>query len=46
MSSGKHVMCEKAITLNTAELVEANALAREHGVVLMDACTILHMPLY
>lgn len=39
-------MCEKAITLNTAELVEANALAREHGVVLMDACTILHMPLY
>ncbi|MBO7674618.1 MAG: Gfo/Idh/MocA family oxidoreductase [Atopobiaceae bacterium] len=46
LAAGKHVMCEKAITLNTAELVEANALAREHGVVLMDACTILHMPLY
>lgn len=46
LSAGKHVLCEKAITLNSAELDEARAIAREHSVVLMDATTILHMPLY
>ena len=46
LAAGKHVMCEKAITLNSTELDEALAIAREHGVVLMDACTELHMPLY
>ena len=46
LAAGKHVMCEKSITLNSAELEEAKALAAEHHVVLMDACTILHMPLY
>ena len=37
---------EKAITLNSAELDEACAIADEHNVVLMDATTVLHMPLY
>ena len=46
LAAGKHVLCEKSITLNSAELDEARALAREHNVVLMDATTILHMPLY
>ena len=46
LAAGKHVMCEKAITLNSDELDEAIALARENNVVLMDACTELHMPLY
>lgn len=46
LSAGKHVLCEKAITLNYAELDEARALARDNGVVLMDATTVLHMPLY
>ena len=46
LAAGKHVLCEKAITLNSAELDEARAIAREHNVVLMDATTILHMPLY
>lgn len=46
LNAGKHVLCEKAITLNTEELDEGMALAREPGLVLMDACTILHMPLY
>ncbi len=46
LAAGKHVVCEKSITLNTAELDEAIALARDNGVILMDACTILHMPLY
>ena len=46
LTAGKHVLCEKSITLNSAELAEARELASVHGVQLMDACTILHMPLY
>ena len=46
LENGKHVLCEKAITLNSAELDEARAIADEHNVVLMDATTVLHMPLY
>ena len=45
LAAGKHVLCEKAITLNSAELDEARAIAAEHNVVLMDATTVLHMPL-
>ena len=46
LAAGKHVLCEKSITLNSDELAEARRIADEHGVVLMDATTILHMPLY
>lgn len=46
LAAGKHVLCEKSITLNSEELAEARAIADEHHVVLMDATTILHMPLY
>lgn len=46
LAAGKHVLCEKSITLNSAELNEARAIADANGVVLMDATTILHMPLY
>ena len=46
LAAGKHVLCEKSITLNSAELDEARALAEKSGAVLMDATTILHMPLY
>ncbi|MDD5799251.1 MAG: Gfo/Idh/MocA family oxidoreductase [Coriobacteriales bacterium] len=46
LAAGKHVLCEKSITLNSEELAEARQLADEHHVVLMDATTILHMPLY
>lgn len=46
LAAGKHVLCEKSITLNSEELAEARTIADEHGVVLMDATTILHMPLY
>jgi predicted dehydrogenase len=45
LSHGKHVLCEKSITLNTAELEEAKALAEENNVVLAEAMTIYHMPL-
>lgn len=46
LAAGKHVLCEKSITLNSAELEEALALAQEHHVVLAEAMTIYHMPLY
>lgn len=46
LAAGKNVLCEKAITLNSDELSEARAIAAEHDAILMDATTILHMPLY
>ncbi|MDO4295954.1 MAG: Gfo/Idh/MocA family oxidoreductase [bacterium] len=46
LTHGKHVLCEKSITLNSAELMLAMDLARQHQVVLAEAMTIFHMPLY
>ena len=46
LSAGKHVLCEKSITLNAEELEEAVRLAEEHHVVLAEAMTIWHMPIY
>ncbi|HJC22121.1 MAG TPA: Gfo/Idh/MocA family oxidoreductase [Candidatus Eisenbergiella merdavium] len=43
---GKHVLCEKAITLDIGELSRAQALAQERGLILAEAMTIYHMPLY
>ena len=39
-------MCEKSITLNSDELNEALQIAEEHHVILAEAMTIWHMPLY
>lgn len=46
LSNGKHVLCEKSITLNSEELNRASELAKENGAVLAEAMTIYHMPLY
>ncbi|KAA8817386.1 Gfo/Idh/MocA family oxidoreductase [Bifidobacterium callitrichos] len=46
LAAGKHVLCEKSITLNSDELDEAVALAEANHVVLAEAMTIYHMPLY
>ena len=46
LAAKKHVLCEKSITLNSDELEEAIALAKENGVVLAEAMTIYHMPIY
>ena len=43
---GKHVLAEKSITLNSRELNELKTLASEKGLVLAEAMTIWHMPLY
>lgn len=42
----KHVLCEKSITLNSGELTEAISLAKTNDVILAEAMTIWHMPLY
>ena len=46
LKHGKHVLCEKSITLNLQELEEAKKLADQHHVILAEAMTIYHMPLY
>ena len=46
IENGKHILVEKSITLNSRELDEAIALADKKGVVIGEAMTIYHMPLY
>ena len=46
LEHGKHLLVEKSITLNSRELNEMIALADEKGLVLAEAMTIWHMPLY
>lgn len=46
LAAGKHVLCEKSITLNSDELAQAMEIADEKGLVLAEAMTIWHMPLY
>ncbi|WP_086351191.1 Gfo/Idh/MocA family protein [Candidatus Enterococcus clewellii] len=46
LQAGKHVLCEKAITMNSAELMEAMALAEKKSLILAEAMTIFNMPLY
>ena len=46
LKAKKHVLCEKSITLNSEELSEAIQLANENQVVLAEAMTIFHMPIY
>ncbi|EAG9433840.1 Gfo/Idh/MocA family oxidoreductase [Listeria monocytogenes] len=46
LHNGKHVLAEKAITVSSKELNEINALAKEKGLIVKEAMTIFHMPLY
>lgn len=46
LEAGKHVLCEKAITMTFAELQEAIALAEKNQLILAEAMTIFNMPLY
>lgn len=46
LEHGKHVLAEKSITLNSRELEQVSALAKSGGLVLGEAMTIYHMPLY
>lgn len=46
LNNNKHVLCEKAITVNERELEEVLKIARENNLVLEEAMTLFHMPLY
>ena len=46
IQNGKHILVEKSITLNSDELNEALALAKENHVIIGEAMTIYHMPIY
>ncbi len=46
LKNGKHVLCEKAITLNSAELNQAVKLAEKNNLILAEAMTIYNMPIY
>ena len=46
LANGKHVLCEKSITLNINELDEAILISQKNNVILAEAMTIYHMPIY
>lgn len=46
LMNGKHVLCEKAITVNATQLKQLTQLAKEKNLILMEAMTIYHMPLF
>lgn len=46
LNAGKHVLCEKAITMNNQELLDGMKLAEEKGLILAEAMTLFTMPLY
>ncbi|MBV7390085.1 MULTISPECIES: Gfo/Idh/MocA family protein [Enterococcus] len=46
LNAGKHVLAEKAITMDSAELKEAMVLAEKNHLILAEAMTIFNMPLY
>ncbi|MFT8917030.1 MAG: Gfo/Idh/MocA family oxidoreductase [Oenococcus sp.] len=46
LKAGKHVLSEKAITMTSSELASAVDLADKQQLVLAEAMTVYHMPLY
>jgi predicted dehydrogenase len=43
---GKHVLCEKAITVSSRQLDPVLRFAEQKGLIVAEAMTIYHMPLY
>lgn len=46
LEKGKHVFCEKAITLNFKQLEECVKIAKEKQLMICDGVTLFHMPLF
>ena len=46
IENGKHILVEKSITLNSGELGDMLELAEQHNVIIGEAMTIYHMPIY
>lgn len=43
---GKNVLCEKPIVLNSFQLSNAQNIAKKKNLILSEAMTLYHMPLY
>lgn len=43
LESGKHVLCEKPITILPEEFIELNELAEQNGLVYTEAIMMLHL---
>lgn len=46
LENNKHVLIEKSITLNDQELEELMKIAKNKNLIIGEAMTIFHMPLY
>lgn len=46
LNAGKHVFCEKAITVNARQFDEVEKLAKEKGLILTEGFILYHMPIY
>ncbi|MFC0233509.1 Gfo/Idh/MocA family protein [Vagococcus entomophilus] len=46
LEAGKHVLCEKVLTVNAKQAKEVSDLAKKKKLVVMEAMTIYHMPLF
>jgi len=46
LENGKHIFVEKSITLNSSELDDMIELAHSKNLILAEAMTIWHMPIY
>lgn len=44
LEHGKHVICEKPITIHPEQLQELQQLAKEKGLIYMEAIMMLHQP--
>lgn len=44
LQHGKHVICEKPITVEPEQLIELQTLAEEKGLIYMEAIMMLHLP--
>lgn len=46
LNAGKHVFCEKAITVKARQFDEVEKLAKEKGLILTEGFTLYRMPIY
>ncbi|PKG24849.1 Gfo/Idh/MocA family protein [Niallia nealsonii] len=46
LENNKHVLCEKAITVNSSQLQKIVQLAEKKQLIVAEAMTVYHMPLY
>jgi predicted dehydrogenase len=46
LQAGKHVLSEKAITMSSTQLAIAKEVAASNHLILAEAMTLYHMPLY